>query len=178
MPDYHLDGAQSRIKISGKSSLHPIHGRGRPGAMSGWLRVGGDGGAPGPGAVVDGHVELPVTAIDFGSALYDRELPKRLDARRHPTVSLDLVRAEAADGSTWRLWLSLVLHGTTLPFEECALVAWPTAGELAMSGSHHFDVRDFGLQPPKMLGMRVHPEFEVSIHVVGHLADASSAKEE
>lgn len=175
MSEYRLAGEQSKVEISGKSSLHPIHGQSRRGTLTGWLRTGG-GGDPLSVTEAKGRLELPLAGLSFGSALYDRELPGRLDTRRYPTAVLELlaaspVTAPADRPGTWRLSLSLTVHGVTVPFEETAVADVPAPGQLTLSGSHQFSVRDFGIKPPKMLGMKVHPEFEVAVHAVGELAE-------
>lgn len=86
MTEYRLDGGLSKIEISGTSSLHPIHGQSRPGTLAGWPRITADGTDPLAVTEAKGHLELPLTGLTFCSAMYDRELPKRMDARRHPSM--------------------------------------------------------------------------------------------
>jgi hypothetical protein len=37
---------------------------------------------------------------------------------------------------------------------------------IALGGTSSFDVRDFGLEPPRMLGFRVHPDVAVRVRIV------------
>lgn len=170
MAEYRVIDSESEIRIDGKSSLHPIHGQLRPGHLSGSLTIEGDGADLGPGSAWEGRLELPITAFSFGNAMYDRELPKRVEAGRYPAVTLNLEGVEPDGDGRWRLSLSLTVHGRTKSFQQTVEVSQIAAGKLAVSGSHHFDVRDFGIEPPKMLGMKVHPEFEVTVRAVGELA--------
>jgi hypothetical protein len=169
--EYRVIDAESRIEISRKSSLHPVTGQFRPGHLSGSLAIGGDGGdAPAPGAAPQGHLELPITALSFGSALYGRELPKRVEASRYPDSDTaprqrrtrrrpDL--ADLAQPDRARRHQTLPRDGDRDP---------GPGRSITVSGRHHFDVREFGIQPPGMLGMKVHPDFEVTVHAVGELA--------
>jgi polyisoprenoid-binding protein YceI len=164
---YQVVDAESRVEISGKSSLHPIHGQLRPGSLTGSLTLADDSDEPAPAAAPEGHLELPITALSFGNAMYDRELPKRVEAGRYPTVTLRLDEAKPDGEGTWRVTLSLTVHGVTKSFQEAVRVSRGADGKLTVSGSHRFDVRDFDIQPPKMFGMKVHPDFEVTVHAVG-----------
>jgi hypothetical protein len=167
--EYRVLDAESKVEITGKSSLHPIHGRLRPGHLSGSLTVDSGPDAAEPGPAPKGYLELPVTALSFGSAMYDRELPRRVDAARYPTVTLRLDGAEPEGPGAWRLRLSLTVHGVTQSFQETAQVSRGDDGKLTLRGSHRFDVRDFGIEPPRVLGMKVHPEFEVTVTAAGEL---------
>lgn len=169
---YQVIDAESRIEINGKSSLHPIHGELRPGGLSGSLTIEG-GTDPVPGAVPEGYLELPITGLSFGNAMYDKELPKRLEASRYPTVTLRLDEANPDGDGTWRASLSLTVHGITRSFQEAVTVSLAADGKLMLTGSHRFDVREFGIQPPKILGMKVHPDFEVTVRAVGGPASSS-----
>jgi polyisoprenoid-binding protein YceI len=110
---YQVIDAESRVEINGKSSLHPIHGQLRPGSLSGSLVIAGDGADLTAGAAPEGYLELPITALSFGNAMYDKELPKRVEASRYPTVTLRLDGAEPDGEGTWRASLSLTVHGVT-----------------------------------------------------------------
>lgn len=169
MAKYRVLDAESKIEINGKSSLHPIHGQLKRGHLSGALTVDGDGSTLELGSSPDGYLELPITALSFGSALYDRELPKRVEASRYPTVTLRLDGAKPEGPDAWRLSLSLTVHGVVQSFQETVRVTRTDDGKLTVRGSHHFDVRDFGIEPPKALGMKVHPDFEVTVQAVGEL---------
>jgi len=162
-----IAGDLSSVEIHGKSSLHPIHGRLRAGSMTGTVQATmTDSGVDLADPVV-GHVEFALTDLSFGNAMYDRELPKRLDTGRYPTVTLDLVKIQAAEPDTYQVALQLALHGTTVAFNEAVQTTVDDEGQqLTVRGEHRFDIRDFGVEPPRMLGMKVHPDFTVHLTIV------------
>lgn len=164
--EYTVVDDRSTVTLAGKSSLHPIHGRLRPGNLSGFLRVGVRDGRIDPGAGLAAHVEMPIVELSFGISMYDRDLPKRVDAARHPLVTIDLEGAVAEGSERWRLRVVVGAHGVERAFEEAATVTELEDGLLSFRGSHRFDITEFDLRPPKVLGLKVHPEFEVSVDVV------------
>jgi len=46
------------------------------------------------------------------------------------------------------------------------MVTLTDEGELKIDGRSSFDVRDFGMEPPKILMLRVHPEVHVAIDAI------------
>jgi polyisoprenoid-binding protein YceI len=171
--EYKVAAGRTSVEINGKSSLHPLHGVLRPGVMTGTFRATEAGGQLDPAQPPSAHVELPIVAFSFGNAMYDRELPKRVDADRFPTVTVDLEGFEPAEGDQWKATITLTVHGVAKTFEELVTVSRPDDRSISLSGSHVFDVREFGIQPPKMLGMKVHPDFTVKVEVVGELVSAT-----
>jgi len=164
-----VDAERSSLAIDGKSSLHPIHGKLRPGALSGTIEATVTDGAVDPGAPTSATLRFPVEALSFGNAMYDRELPKRMETRRYPDVVLGLDKAQAVEPGVHQVTLSLEVHGSTVSFDETVRTAVDDDGDtLTVSGEHRFDVRQFGVEPPKLLGMKVHPEFTVHLDVVAH----------
>jgi len=164
MSTWTIDDARSSVEIHGKSSLHPIHGRLRDGALSGTVEATVADGVVDTAAPVSGHVEFLMTGLSFGNSMYDRELPKRLDTAKYPLVTLDLVKIQVGGSDTYQVELRLALHGASVAFDEAVHAAITADGEmLTVSGEHQFDIRQFGVEPPRMLGMKVHPDFTVNL---------------
>lgn len=157
----------STLCVDGKSSLHPLHGELSSGALTGWLRMSGAGGPDGP-APVAAHLEFPITAVSFGNAMYDRELPQRVEADRHPLVTVDLADAAAAGDGHWAFRMRLCVHGVEQTIDQQVHVRADDDSVL-VSGQHRLDITRFGLEPPRKLGLRVHPEFDMALEVVGRL---------
>lgn len=158
---------QSSVEIHGKSSLHPIHGRLQPGSLTGTVQATVTNGTVDTAAPVTGHIEFPMTSLSFGNAMYDRELPKRLDTQRYPTVTLDLVKIQPVHEGAYQVALQLALHGSSVTFDEAVQATFDAdGGQLTVAGEHRFDIRDFGVEPPRMLGMKVHPDFTVRLSLV------------
>lgn len=166
MADYRVVGDRCEVRIDGRSSLHDIHGRARPGAVSGTITATLDGGTVDLSAPPSGAVEVAVEQLGFGNAMYDRELPKHLDTTRYPTATVTLTKIDTDGSGAYRTGLALTLHGVTKEFEEIVRVEAGDDGTLTVSGEHRFDIRDFAVEPPKKLGLRVHPDFTVRVTVV------------
>jgi len=43
---------------------------------------------------------------------------------------------------------------------------------ISLTGSSRFDIRDFGMQPPKVLVLKVEPEVDVKVAIVAVEGDA------
>lgn len=166
MPDYRIVGERCSVEISGRSSLHDIHGKARPGAVSGKLTAAFEEGALDASTSPSGTVEVAVAQLGFGNAMYDRELPKRMDTARYPTATVTLAKMEADGAGAYQARLALTLHGVTKEFDETVHVKVDGEDTLTVSGEHRFDIRDFDIEPPKKLGLRVHPEFTVRMTLV------------
>ena len=85
--------------ISARSSLHPIDTR--TDGLEGYLEVEVlGGGRVNPTVPASGRVSLPVERMSSGNPLEDRELRRRIDARRFPTIEGELtgMAATGKDG--------------------------------------------------------------------------------
>jgi polyisoprenoid-binding protein YceI len=113
-----------------------------------------------------GRVEVPVASLRSGNPLEDAELQRRADARRFPTIvgetssvaSLDRAGHFGVEGD-------LTFHGVTQPVRG-ELRITQDGDRLRIEGEHVFDVRDFGIKPPRILMLRVEPEVRVEINLV------------
>ena len=93
---YTFDPVRSCIWVSGRSSLHPINTETR--GISGWFAATTrEDGSLDLHAPVSGRLELSVDRLTSGNALYDRELKRRMDARRYPIILGEITRIEPGD---------------------------------------------------------------------------------
>jgi polyisoprenoid-binding protein YceI len=60
----------------------------------------------------------------------------------------------------------LTFHGVTRPVEGEVSVSLPDDRTIVIEGEQTFDIRDFGVQPPKILMLKVHPDVKVRVRVV------------
>jgi polyisoprenoid-binding protein YceI len=59
----------------------------------------------------------------------------------------------------------LTFHGVTRPVEgELSIKA--DNGSLVLEGEQTFDIRDFGVDPPKILMLKVHPDVKVRVRAI------------
>lgn len=171
---YQLQADATTLTVAGKSSLHALHGTLRPGHLTGTLH--GQHSADGsldPARPLTAHLQFPISQLTFGNALYDRELPARVDAAAHPMVTIDLEHATETTPGEWTVTLTVHMHGTDVSSEGNVTVTQPDDHCVALDGTHRLDITQFGITPPSKLGMKVHPQFDVAIHAVGRAITTS-----
>jgi polyisoprenoid-binding protein YceI len=166
MARFAIDPERSRVFIDARSTLHQIHSttNGLDGFVE--LEMQGDG-RLNLTVPPQGRMSLPVDRLRTGNRLEDRELKRRVNARRFPTIDGALVemRATEKDGR-YRLRGDLTFLGVTRSYENDVDVAQLDDLTLQLSGSARFDVRDFGLEPPQLLLLKVEPEVTVRVEIV------------
>jgi polyisoprenoid-binding protein YceI len=163
---YTFDSVRSGIWVSGRSSLHPINTETR--GITGWFEAAArDSGELDLAQRVDGELELTVDRLTSGNKLYDRELRRRMDARRYPTIIGRVTRiVPAGSHPRYAVTGDISFHGKTRTFEhEMDIDA--RDGEVSLTGEYVFDIREFGMEPPSMLMVRVYPEVSVRVALYG-----------
>lgn len=116
------------------------------------------------------QLEIEVERLQSGNSLYDAELLRRIDARRHPIVRLDL-QACAALGSAGRYQLSgeVDFHGVSQPIDGTVTVVMPSDHSLVVRGEQVVDIRDFGVASPTVLMLRIYPDVVVGLQIEAEL---------
>jgi polyisoprenoid-binding protein YceI len=163
---YILDSVRSCVWVSGRSSLHPINTETR--GITGWFEAATQtDGSLDLDQRVSGELALAVERLTSGNQLYDRELRRRIDARRYPTISASLTQI-LRDGShpNYLVTGDVSFHGKTRTFEHGMQIEL-TDGGIALTGADLFDIREFGMKPPSMLMVRVYPEISVRVELHG-----------
>src|SRR4051794_6612590 len=170
MARYRIDPARSRVNIEARSSLHPI--RSETDGLEGWLDLEVRGGR----VEVDqlsprGHIEFAVQKLRSGNPFEDKELQRRIDARRFPTIVGD-IEAMGANGSpgTYVVAGMLTFRGVSRRYEDRVTATATDDTTLAIAGQSVFDIRDFGMEPPRMLMLKVDPHVTVRIDVIARRA--------
>lgn len=164
MARYSIDPEGSQVWVDGSSSVHPV--RATATGLTGWVEVDlSDDGSLAEGAGFDGEVRIEVERLRSGNPLGDRETRRRVDAKRFPEIVGRVLGAERVAGDRLAVQGEIDFRGETCRVEG-ELSA--TVGEegLVLEGSQRFDVRDWGLEPPRVAMLRVHPDVEVRIRVV------------
>lgn len=155
---------ESTLETEVRSSVHPIHARSEEltGRVEGAF---GDDGAPDLDEPHEGHVEVPVRSVLSGNRLNDAEMLRRAEAKRYPTLAFDVTGVTHDGGDRYRGTVTITAHGRTRSQEVPFQLALD-GDRLDLRAEHAFDMRDFGLQPPRILTLKVEPEVRVSVHVV------------
>jgi len=167
-PRYDIVPERSRILAEARSPLHPI--RVETSGLQGFLDLQVENGELrfGPAA----HVELRVELLRSSNSLIDGELQRRLEARKYPTVQGELREARPLGNDRWLLRGELSLHGVRQPMDvEVTLRQGPGEG-VELEGSQTIDMRNFDLEPPKMLFLRVDPRVKIRALLVARLPSA------
>jgi polyisoprenoid-binding protein YceI len=157
---------RSQVWIDATSNVHPIHTH--TDGLEGFLEVAIDNGREVDLDVApQGQLSLPVSRLSSGSVLEDRELQRRIDARRFRTIDgrLSHIKATGRDGR-YLVRGDITFRGVTNSYEEEMTVARLDEWTLQLDGRATFDIRDFGMEPPRVLMLKVDPEVEVRVAIV------------
>lgn len=162
MPRY-VVAPESQVWIDGSSSVHPV--RATATGLTGWVSLAttarGVAKAPGLG----GEIRIEVGRLRSGNPLVDRETRRRIDAKRHPEIVGTVTAAERIAADRLRVTGTIAFRGQVQSVDgELAVELAPD--RVTFDGSATFDVRDWGLQPPRVALLQVHPQVDVRIHVV------------
>ena len=165
MTRYRIVPTRSRVWIAARSNVHPI--RTEATGLEGWLDVDIGDGKINVDQPVLGHLEFPVENLKSGNSLEDRELRRRIDARRYPSIVGDLKSMKQTDEpSRYIVGGDLTFRGTSRSYEDEMIVELQDDRMVGMSGESVFDIRDFGMDPPRILLLKVQPEVTVRVELV------------
>lgn len=165
MTRYRIDPGRSFVWIEARSNVHPIHSStdGLEGYVD--LELTADG-AIDLTSPVAGTVRLAVTRLTSGKRMEDRELHRRLDARRYPTIQGVVSSVEDAGGDArYRVKGEITFRGSTKSHEDEMTIRHDGERSITLAGEARFDIRTFGMEPPRVLVLKVEPEVDVRIEV-------------
>jgi polyisoprenoid-binding protein YceI len=171
--EFTLVPERSVVLIDARSSVGPITfgAMGVTGTIVATIVDGRLAADPAPSA----HLELDVDRLQSGNSLYDAELMRRIDARRHPNVVLDLQACTALPATgRYQLVGAVRFHGVSRPLDGTVSVEMRSERKLVIRGEQVVDVRDFGVASPTVLMLRVYPDVVVKLQVEAELAQQES----
>lgn len=145
--------------------MHPIKVQAT--GLRGYLDAAVDaGGRLDVTAGCSGRLEVPVGQLRSGIALVDLETERRLDAPHYPWIVAQLERLDAGrpDGS-YRATGSISLRDQTRAYSGDLQITSGADGTLEVAGERGFDVRELGLEPPRLLMLKVYPDVHVRIEI-------------
>jgi PadR family transcriptional regulator PadR len=161
---------RSVILVEVRSSVGPIS-FGAIG-LTGTVEVTVDDGAITIATQPVAHLEIEVDGLRSGNRLYDAELHRRIDARRFPFALIDLRQAATSGADDrYRLNGELTLHGVTRSAQGTVTATLPSRDKLVVTGEQTFDIRDFTIESPTVLMLRIYPDVRVRLHVEAKLAN-------
>lgn len=154
---YRIVPARSQLWAEARSSVHPI--RVETAGFEGYLSAEVENGHATVG--VPSRIELPAGRLKSGNGLLDSELARRIELDKYPRIVGEVIEVtpEKVKGE-------LSFHGVTHAVEGRVTVRVLDDQTLELEGELTIDMRDFGLNPPKILFLRVEPEVRVRAKVV------------
>jgi hypothetical protein len=155
---------QSRLKVTAKSNVHPIHGESDQ--MEGFIDLALKDGIPDLTAPAAARLEIQVDRIKADNSLFENELHRRLDIRRFPRIVGELIGAIPTADGEYTAEGNLTFHGTTRPLETPMRVRVLGGTRLEAQWDQKIDIREFNLTAPRILAFKVDPVVEVSLKVV------------
>ena len=165
-----IDG-RSELALAGESSIHPLLTK--TNSLNGYFEATlGEDGQIDLSAPVSGQIEVPVDSMKSNNALIDREMRNRLNMRRFPKVRAELVSIPRQYGvGRYHAVGDLSFHGVTHRLEGELIVQQVNTQTIEIKGEIHIDVRDFNLNPPKLLMFRVYPNVTATLQFVVSLVN-------
>ena len=165
MPRYTIVPDRSQVSIDARSNVHPIHSA--TNGLEGFVELELE-----PSGTVDlakapsGRLSLSVDKLRSGNRMEDRELQKRIDAQKFPRIEgvLDKLVRDDSDGS-YRVSGDIKFRGVSRRHEDLMTIQEVDDRTLRLTGSSRFDIRDFGMQPPKVLMLKVEPQVDVGVDI-------------
>lgn len=172
MARFRVVSRDSPVTIDAVSTMHPVHATSTQ--LTGTIEVELDGsGAVDLASPHAAHLVLPVESLSSGHGVQDREMRRRLDTKRHPTITVDVAEATPADGGRLRASARVTVRGQTEALDgEVSLSV--DGDRLVVEGEKRVDMRTFGIDPPRLLILKVEPEVTVRVRIT---ADRESSAE-
>jgi polyisoprenoid-binding protein YceI len=158
-----VDTERSSVAIEARSSVHPI--RGETNGVEGTIEVTVDGDEVVLSPPPEARIELPVGRLSSGNRIYDNEMQRRIEARRFPTIVGELGTVTPGEGrGSFHVAGALHFHGQASQV-EADVTAEVGPRRLVADWEQVIDIRDFGVDPPRILLLRVYPEVTVTVHI-------------
>lgn len=151
---------RSSVAVRARSNVHPIR-----------LRAEGpEGHLDLAAAAPSGRLSLRVERLQGANPLEDAELRRLVDAARHPSIDGVLTTVQERAPGAYRLGGEVTFKGITVAVAGDVALEPAEGGGAVLRGEAYFDIRDFGLEPPRVLLLRVEPVVSVAIEL--HLVPA------
>jgi len=173
MTEFRLIGERSVVLIEARSNVGPIAFGAN--VVDGCVRLAVNGSGVEMTAAPTASLSIDLDTLSSGNALYDAELRRRVDARKHPRTFVELgdaVRIGASD--RYQVSGEITFHGITKSVNGVLEVSLPEASLLRVIGEQVVDIRDFDITPPSHLMLRIYPDVRVRLQLEAELASAGS----
>ncbi|MGA8521561.1 MAG: YceI family protein [Candidatus Dormiibacterota bacterium] len=165
MPRFVVDTAQSTVQVGLRVNLHPSHINAN--ALAGFIECEiDDQGKPRLDQPYRAELTLPVDAIKSGNGIQDREMRRRFDVSHYPEITAVVTHGEALDGEgRYRATAQLTMHGVTKDITG-DLTLGVSGTTMTVDGQQVINVKDFGIDPPRLIILKVEPDVDLQVHIV------------
>jgi polyisoprenoid-binding protein YceI len=163
---YRIAPERSYVWIDARSNVHPIHST--TDGLEGFVEVTlAPDGSVDVAAPVAGSLSLTVDHLSSGNRIEDRELQRRIDARRFPKIEGTLDKIAPSDGSErYLVGGDISFRGVSRHHEDEMDITSVDDQTIRLAGKSSFDIREFGMEPPRILLLRVEPDVDVRIEIL------------
>jgi polyisoprenoid-binding protein YceI len=162
---YVITPERSQVWIDARSNVHPIHSAtdGLEGYVD--IELSAEGGVN-LSAPMTGQLSLSVDRLTSGNRMEDRELAKRIDARRFPTITGVLGTIETSDAAgAYKVAGEITFRGVTHQHADIMNITSVNEETIQLDGQSRFDIREFGMEPPRVLMLKVEPEVDIRVEI-------------
>jgi polyisoprenoid-binding protein YceI len=162
---YRIAPERSYVWIDARSNVHPIHST--TDGLEGFVDVTlSPDGAVDVDAPVAGTLSLTVDHLSSGNRLEDRELQRRIDSRRYPKIEGTLDKIVSSEESqSYTVGGDIAFRGVTRHHEDTMSISSVDDQTIRLAGQSTFDIREFGMEPPRILLLKVEPEVEIRVEI-------------
>jgi polyisoprenoid-binding protein YceI len=96
----------------------------------------------------------------------DRELQRRIDSRRYPKIEGTLDKIAPSDESeSYLVGGDISFRGVSRHHEDVMSISSVDDQTVRLAGQSSFDIREFGMEPPRILLLKVEPEVAIRVEI-------------
>ncbi len=172
MNRYRAVPEESRFWAELDSNAHPVEVKAA--GIYGYIEASFNGdGQLDPAASHRAQLAFWVEDLNSGNELRDIEMLRRMNARGHPSIEWRVKKVSTLNGGRCRASGDVTVHGRTRSFDgDFKMSVAP--GLLVVEGEQVFDMRDFGIDPPKFFWLWIEPRLKVGVRVVAKQVSAGT----
>jgi polyisoprenoid-binding protein YceI len=167
LPRYRVIPDRSKLWAEARSSIHPV--KVETSGLTGEILADVEGGQVHLRAPF--QVDIDAERLRSGNGLIDVELQRRLETRKFPRVTGAVKEVGGEPAGRVRLSGDLTLHGVTRATDAEVATRVVDERTIEIEGEKTIDMRDYGLNPPKLLMFKVYPDVKVRARLVAERVD-------
>jgi len=156
---YRLIPESSKVWAEARSSLHPI--RSETSGLEGYIEAEIAEGRADLSVAPKARVQLDAARVKTGNPLYDTELSRRLETRKYPRITGEVREVKALAANRYHVKGDLSFHGVTHSVEGDVTLRIVNDTTIELEGENVIDIRKFGLEPPRLLMLKVYPDVRI-----------------